>query len=84
MCVCVCVCASSPVRRPAPDRFVDQVQMDSSSNKAFQIRTHKSADFMPKCHNIKVCSCSTYHNYEIMTVKRAHVLVELVITTCRL
>ncbi len=40
VCVCVCVlCASSPVRTPAPDRFVDQVQMDSSSNKAFQIRT---------------------------------------------
>ncbi len=38
MCVCV-LCASSPVRRPAPDRFVDQVQMDSSSSKAFQIRT---------------------------------------------
>ncbi len=39
VCVCVCVCASSPVRTPAPDKFVDQVQMDSSSNKAFQIRT---------------------------------------------
>lgn len=44
---CVCVCASSPVRRPALDRFVGQVQMGSSSNKAFQIRTQfESADFM--------------------------------------
>jgi len=35
----MCVCVSSPVRRPALDKFVDQVQMGSSSNKAFQTRT---------------------------------------------